>query len=145
MIIIRYVAEAPLTAVTDNYRSNSGSSEFTMIVSQLRSDVASSLEFKAPHSNGEIDGLLKSIQNVDTRLVQMENSKGVYVVNRDINPVIVLPSIMTAHLRRCGTLDVAASSTLRAATSDRCRPRRIGNSSARTVFLRNSGQPRQQP
>ena len=85
MIIIRYVAEAPLTAVTENYRSNSESSEFTKIVSQLRSDVASSLEFKAPHSNGESVGLFKSIQDVDTRLEQMENPKGVYIVNRDIN------------------------------------------------------------
>ena len=84
-IIMRYVAEAPLTAVTEKYRSNSEASEFTKIVSQLRSEVASSLEFKAPHSNGEIDGLLKSIQDVDTRLKQMENSKGVYVVNRDTN------------------------------------------------------------
>ena len=82
-IIMRYVSEAPLEAVTQDYKNLQCNSEITQYMKGLKSEILQNIDFTASSETELVKDLQGKCQELQKRLESIENDKGRYIVNTD--------------------------------------------------------------
>ena len=82
-IIMRYVSEAPLAAVTQEYKNLQCQSDITQYIKGMREEVMQNLDFTASSDSSLINDLRDKCQELHKRMTTLETEKGRYIVNTD--------------------------------------------------------------
>ena len=82
-IIMRYVSETPLEAVTQDYKNLQCNSEITQYMKGLKSEILQNIDFTASSETELVKDLQGKCQELQKRLESIENDKGRYIVNTD--------------------------------------------------------------
>ena len=86
-IIMRYVAEAPLLNLTDEYRSLSSKSKLKDLVSGMRCEVADLVSVPSTMDEGGLVMLKKSLDALHEKIKNLEIKANRFVVNVDSGKV----------------------------------------------------------
>ena len=84
-IIMRYVSEAPLHTVTQEYRNLQAQSDIAKHVQDMKQEISRNIEFTANLDNDNFSKIAEQYKNLEERISCVEDSKGGYVINTDEN------------------------------------------------------------